>query len=86
MKTWNEKNAFEKALDVISGIALVAWLIFAVLENNGTIDWQVDPTMIAATIICICQTFSFWNEKRVLSYVAIAGIICMVAVIVLQFM
>ena len=83
MKTWNEKNTFEKVLDVISWIALIAWVILSVLENNGTINWKVDPTFITATIICICQAFSLWNEKRGLAYVAIAGIVCMVVSIVL---
>ena len=86
MKTWNEKNTFEKVLDVISTIALIVWLVLSIFENNGTITWIVDPTFITATIICICQAISFWNQKRGLSYVAIAGIACMVIAIILQLM
>ncbi len=84
MKTWNEKNTFEKVMDIISGIAVIAWIILGIFERNGTINWKIEPSFITATIICICQAFSSWNDKRVISYIAIGGIVCMIATIILM--
>ena len=83
-KKWNEKTTFEKVLDVVSGIALCVWLVFEMLEKQNTVTYASLVTYIALCIICVCQAISFWNVKRALSYVAIAGIVCMVTAVVLE--
>ena len=84
MKKWNEKTTVEKIAYVISGIALGVWLIFEALGRSGKIQFAELGGCIALCIVCLCEAISFWNVKRGLSYVAIAGIVCMVSAIVLQ--
>ena len=84
MKKWNEKTTFEKVLDIISGIALVIWLIFEIIQRTNTFKYADMVNYIAIFVICVCEAFSFWKVKRPLSYIAIAGAICMAAVIVLS--
>lgn len=84
MKKWNEKTALEKIAYIISGIALGVWLVFEALGRSGKIQFADFGGTIALCIVCVCEAISFWNVKRGLSYVAIAGIVCMAAAVVLQ--
>ena len=83
MKKWNEKNTLEKIAYVISGIALGVWLVLEALGRSGKIQFADLGGTIALCIVCVCEAISFWNVKRGLSYVAIAGIVCMVSASVL---
>ena len=83
-KKWSEKTTFEKILDIISGIALCVWLIFGVLERTHGYDWADKGGYISAGVICVCQAISFWTVKRVISYIAIGGFMCMVASFVIE--
>ena len=85
-KKWNEKTTFEKALDIISGIALFIWLLFEYLERSKNLEYANFVNYAAVSVICICSAISYWNVKRSLSYVAIFGVICMIAVIVMEIM
>lgn len=85
-KKWNEKTTFEKTLDIISGIALFVWLLFEYLERSNNIEYANFIDYIAVSVICVCNAISFWNVKRALSYVAIFGVICMIAVAVMDIM
>ena len=82
-KKWSEKTTFEKTMDIISGIALCVWLIFEALERTNKVKSANLVNCIAIGVICVCEAFSFWNTRRSLSYVAIAGAVCMVAVVIL---
>ena len=86
MKKWNEKTALEKTSDIISGIALCAWLIFEALDRKGVAEWADVASRIAVIVICVFEGISFWNENRVLSYIAIGGVLCLTATFVLEFM
>ena len=83
-KKWSEKTTLQKVMDIISGIALFVWLLFELLERTGKIAYADMVTYVAVLVICACETVSFWNVKRSLSYVAIAGVVLMVATIALQ--
>ena len=83
-KKWSEKTTLEKAADIISWIALCIWLIFERLEDTNTIKYANMVNYIAISVVCLCQAFSFWKVKRILSYVAIAGIVCIAAVMILE--
>lgn len=85
MKKWIEKTAFEKALDIISAIALCVWFIFERIQDAGTMACAEIVSCIAICIVCVCQMISFWNVRRAFSYVAIAGIVLLVTVMVLKF-
>ena len=85
MKKWNEKTTFEKISDIISEVAFCAWLIFEAIDKNRGSEWTSIASYIAVIVICLFQSFSFWNKKRFISYIAIGGIFCMIATIVLEF-
>ena len=80
-KKWNEKSKFEKIVDIISGIALCVWLVFVYIENK--VPYAELASYIALCVVCVCEAISFWNKKRVLSYVAIGGIILMLTALIL---
>ena len=81
MKNWNEKNKSEKVMDIISGGAFCVWMVLVYVEikvpNAELISY------IALCVICVCEAVSFWNTKRVLSYIAIGGIVLMLTALVL---
>ena len=83
---WSEKTTFQKVMDIIAGIAFGVWIIFEALERTNKVESADLITCIAIGIVCICEAFSYWNQKRIFSYVAIAGTVCLIAVIVLQIM
>ena len=83
-KKWSEKTAFEKTLDVIAFIALCVWLVFEFLERKNIVPYAELGSCISIGVVCICEAISFWNVKRALSYVAIAGALLMFAVLIIQ--
>ena len=86
MKKWSEKTKLEKAADIISAIALCFWLAFEFINKNGDVAWADIASRIAVIVICVFEGIGFWNERRVLSYIAIAGIVCIIGIFVLEFM
>ena len=80
---WSEKTTFQKVMDIIAGIAFLVYVIFQALERAGKVESADLITCIAIDVVCICEAFSYWNTKRVFSYVAIAGAILLAAVIIL---
>ena len=84
IKKWNEKNTLEKVMDIISGVALCVWVIFEMLAKTNKVQYADVVCIIALCVVCICEAVSFWNTKRVFSYVAIGGTVLMLAVVVLQ--
>ncbi len=81
MKKWNEKNTLEKVMDIISGVAFCVWLVLGYVENK--MPYAELASYIALCVVCVCEAVSFWNTKRVLSYVAIGGIVLMLTTLVL---
>ena len=86
MKKWSDKSVLEKISDIISWIAVCAWLIFEVMDRKGMAEWADIASRIAVIVICVFEGISFRKEHRVLSYIAIGGIICLIATFVLEFM
>ena len=80
---WSEKTTFQKTMDIIAGIAFLVYIIFEALERTGKVESADLINCIAIVVVCICEAFSYWNVKRVFSYVAIAGAICVITAIVL---
>ena len=85
-KKWSEKTILEKTAYIISYVALGVWLVFEVLERTEVLKDAQMITCIAVCVVCICQAFSFWNVKRNLSYIAIAGAVLLLAVVLLMLM
>ena len=86
MKKWSEKTVLEKVSDIISWIAICAWLIFEAIDRKGIAEWADIASRIAVIVVCIFEGISFWNERRVISYIAIGGLVCLIATFVLEFM
>ena len=82
---WSEKTTLQKVMDIIAGIAFLVYLIFHALERAGKVESADLITCIAIGVVCICEAFSYWNTKRVFSYVAIAGVICLATVLILLY-
>ena len=80
---WSEKTTFQKVMDIIAGIAFLVYVIFEALERSGKVESADLITCIAIGVVCICEAFSYWNTKRIFSYVAIVGAVCLTAVVVL---
>ena len=83
MKTWSEKNIVEKVATVISTIAFIIWIILNVLEKTSTLKGIDTFSYAAIFTICVSEAVNCWNQKRIISYIAIAGILCMVAAFIL---
>ena len=86
MKKWSDKSAFEKTSDIISEVAFCVWLILEAIGRNGGPKWTGLASYIAIIVVCLFQCFSFWKVKRFISYIAIGGMICLIATFVLEFM
>ena len=84
MKKWSDKSVLEKTSDVISWIAFAAWLLFEMIEKNAGAGWTSIASRIAIIVICIFEGISYWNERRVISYVAMGGVLLLVATFVLE--
>ena len=80
---WSEKTTLQKVMDIIAGIAFLVYVIFQALERAGKVESADLITCIAIGVVCICEAFSYWNTKRIFSYVAIAGAVFLTVVIVL---
>ena len=64
-------------------LAVLVYVIFQALERAGKVESADLITCIAIGGVCICEAVSFWDTKRVFSYVAIAGAICLIGVVLL---
>ena len=86
MKKWNEKTTPEKGADIVSWIALALWAVFMMLEQSKGYAWADMGCSVAAAVICLCEAFLFWNAKRSIAYIAIGGLVLIVATLILQAM
>ena len=73
----------ELNMDIIAGIAFLVYLIFEALERAGKVETAELITCIAIIVVCVCEAVSYWNRKRIFSYVAIAGAVLLTAVLLL---
>ena len=81
---WSEKTTLQKVMDIIAGFAFLVYLIFHALESAGKVVSADLITSIAILVVCICEAVSYWNTKRVFSYVAIAGAVLLIGAVVLM--
>lgn len=80
-KKWSEKTISEKVLDIISGVAFCVWLVLTYVEIK--VPYAETAGYIALCVVCVCEAISFWNTKRVISYIAIGGMVLMLTALVL---
>ena len=80
---WSEKTKLQKTMDIISGIAFLVYVIIQMLEGRYKLESADMITCIAIVVFCVCEAVSYWNTKRVFSYVAIAGAVLLTTAIIL---
>ena len=83
---WSEKTTLQKVMEIIAGIAFLVYLIFHSLERAGKVVSVDLITSIAILVVCICEAVSFWNTKRIFSYIAIGGGFFLAAVLALLYL
>ena len=82
MKKWSEKTTLEKVARIISETAFCIWILFQILFKTGVVNTEI-VSIAAIFVICISEAIYFWNEKRVISYIAIGGVLLMSAAFLL---
>lgn len=83
---WSEKTTLQKVMEIIAGIAFLVYLIFHALERAGKVVSADLITSIAILVVCVCEAVSFWNTKRVFSYIAIGGGFLLATVLALLYL
>ena len=74
----DNKTKLEKTANIISCIAFCIWILFEILDKSITI--LVNHISIFA--ICVSESICMWKKSRIVSFIAIAGAVVMLAVIV----
>ena len=82
-RKWSEKTTLEKVMDILAGIGLCVWIVFEILSEKTSLAFADTASSIAIALVCVFEAVSYWNVKRVFSYVAIAGAVCLAATMVL---
>jgi hypothetical protein len=82
-RKWSEKTTLEKVMDILAGIGLCVWIVFEILSEKTSLAFADTASSIAIALVCVFEAVSYWNVKRVFSYVAIAGAILIMATTIL---
>ncbi len=77
---WKNMSIPQKIATIISGLAVVVWLIPKVKPDL----LPVDPTYPAIAVFTICEAVVCWNTKRKWSYILIAGAVISLAVFIME--
>ena len=77
---WKNMSIPQKIATIISGLAVVVWLIPKVKPDL----LPFDPTYPAVAVFTVCEAVVCWNTKRKWSYLLIAGAVISLAVFVLD--
>ena len=77
---WKNMSIPQKIATIISGLAVVVWLIPIVKPDL----LPVDPSYPAVAVFTICEAVVCWNTRRKWSYLLIAGAVISLAVFILD--
>ena len=77
---WKNMSVSQKIATIISGIAVVVWLIPRVKPDL----LPVDPTYPAIAVFTICEAVTLWNSKRKWAYLLIAAAVISLAFSILE--
>ena len=79
---WKNMSRSQKIVTVISGLAVVVWLIHKVKPDL----FPVDPSCPAIAVFTGCEAVVYWKEKRKWAYLLIAAAAISLAAFVLELM
>ena len=71
MMNWKNMPLSHKIATVISGIAVLVWLIPHLKPDL----LPIDPTYLAIAVFTVCEAVIYWKEKRKWAYLLIAAAI-----------
>ena len=77
---WKDMPISHKIATIISGIAVLVWLINKVKSDL----FPIDPTYPAIAVFTICEAVVCWKEKRKWAYILIAGAVISLAFFILE--
>ena len=69
-----------KIATVIAGLAVAVWLVAKVQPNL----LPFDPTYPAIAVFTVCEAVVYWKEKRMWSFLLIAGAVISMACFLLE--
>ena len=79
---WKNMPLSHKIATVISGLAIVVWMIYKVQPNL----LPFDPTYPAIAVFTVCEAVVYWKDKRTWAYLLIAGAVISSACFLLELM
>lgn len=77
---WKNMPLSQKIATIISGLAVLVWLIYKVKPTL----FPVDPTYPAIAVFTGCEAVVYWKDKRKWAYLLIAGAVISLAFFVLE--
>ncbi len=83
---WREKTTFFKIIDVVMYLAILAFLVFAILEVTDILSVQY-VSKLALAVYLLCFGVSYWNTNRNLAktYLILAGLYVVLALLWILF-
>ena len=79
---WKNMPISHKIATIISVIAVLVWLIYKVKPDM----FPINPTYPAIAVFTICEAVVYWKNKRIWSYILIAGAVISLTCYFLEFM
>ena len=79
---WKNMPLSHKIATIISGLAVVVWLIHHVQPNL----FPIDPTYPSVAVFTVCEAVVYWKDKRKWAYLLIAGAVISIACFLLGLM
>ena len=79
---WKNMPISHKIATIISGIAVVVWVVGFV--KPGLLPF--DPTYPAMAVFTACEAVVYWKNKRKWAYLLIAGAVISLAFYILEMM
>ena len=77
---WKNMSLTQKIATIISGIAVVVWLIHKVKPDL----LPINPTYPAIAVVTLCEAVAYWKQNRKWAYLLIAGAVISMAFSILE--
>ena len=77
---WKNMPLFHKIATVIAGLAAVVWALHQVQLDL----LPIDPTYPSIAVFTVCEAVVCWKEKRMWSFLLIAGAVISMACFLLE--